>query len=456
MPWGAPVFSFDEITRRSELLDTFYARLTTLSAGASNPLNSRIPGSPFFTTVQAYVRMVSDAWNNLLELLTVYDPNTTTVEDSLAFFERPRLQPSTCTMSFTLIRPDATAAIIVPANATIQTPPDLMGRTRSYKAVAGFTIPAGAYYGVGSFVSTEASLAATLTAPQAMESVSGVSGLSVVAGVWKGGDNPFSDVTPAGGAPSSLPSWVALHASSFTMSWQVQGRDLESFGDWRSRCFARWDEQTTGSTAAAYESWARSYTSSDGDSPVSVARVTQNQVFEEGVSVAPPGQKVVPADNQEYIMAVEVAVALRSGAIPSNELLEDIGISMLPLIPHTDILWLRPPARVDMIAGTVSVEYRGLASYLSQATQVVRSFFIYDEAYPGNLSALGGTIHMADIIYAVKAIDPARIDDVKVTFALAGKVDPNGDLVLDDFDQLALAEGVSVEDAIVVIVDPVV
>ena len=109
------MFSFDEITRRSELLDTFYARLTTLSAGTSNPLNSRIPGSPFFTTVQAFVRMVSDAWNNLLELLTVYDPNTTTVEDSLSFFERPRLQPSTCTMSFTLIRPDATAAIIVPA-----------------------------------------------------------------------------------------------------------------------------------------------------------------------------------------------------------------------------------------------------------------------------------------------------------------------------------------------------
>ena len=451
MPWGAPVFSFDEITRRSELLDTFYARLTTLSSGASNPLNSRIPGSPFFTTVQAFVRMVSDAWNNLLELLTVYDPNTTTVEDSLSFFERPRLQPSTCTMSFTLIRPDATAAIIVPANAMIQTPPDLMGRTRSYKAVAGFTIPAGSYYGVGSFESTEASLAATLTAPQAMESVSGVSGLSVVAGVWKGAANPFG-----GTAPSSLASWVATNAASFTMSWQVQGRDLEGFEQWRARCFARWDEQSTGSTAAAYESWARSYASDDGDSPVSVARVTQNQVFDEAVSVAAPGQRIEIADGQEYIMGVEVAIALRSGAIPSNELLAEIGTSMLPLIPHTDVLWLRKPNRVNLIAGSVTVNFLGLASYLPQATQLVRSFFIYDEAYPGNLSSLGGTIHMADIIHAVKALDPVRIDDVKVTFVLVDKVDPDGNLVLDDFDQLVLGEGVSVEDAIAVTVDPVV
>lgn len=450
MPWGAPVFSFDEITRRSELLDTFYARLTTLSAGASNPLNSRIPGSPFFTTVQAFVRMVSDAWNNLLELLTVYDPNTTTVEDSLSFFERPRLQPSTCTMSFTLIRPDATAAIIVPANATIQTPPDLMGRTRSYKAVAGFTIPSGAYYGAGSFVSTEASLAATLTAPQAMESVSGVSGLSVVAGVWKGAANPFG-----GTAPSSLASWVATNAASFTMSWQVQGRDLEDFEQWRARCFARWDEQSTGSTAAAYESWARSYTR-DGDSPVSVARVTQNQTFDDAVSVAAPGQRIEITDGQEYIMGVEVAIALRSGAIPSNELLAEIGTSMLPLIPHTDVLWLRKPNRVNLVSGSVTVNFLGLASYLSQATQVVRSFFIYDEAYPGNLSSLGGTIHMADIIHAVKALDPVRIDDVKVTFVLVDKVDSEGDLVLDDFDQLVLADGVSVEDAIAVNVDPVV
>ena len=53
-------------------------------------------------------------------------------------------------------------------------------------------------------------------------------------------------------------------------------------------------------------------------------------------------------------------------------------------------------------------------------------------------------------------IDPARIDDVKVTFVLAGKVDSDGDLVLDDFDQLVLAEGVAVEDAIAVNVDPVV
>ena len=437
------------------MLDTFYARLTTLSAGASNPLNSRIPGSGFFTTVQAFVRMVSDAWNNLLELLTVYDPNTTTVEDSLSFFERPRLQPSTCTMSFTLIRPDATAAIIVPANATIQTPPDLMGRTRSYKAVAGFTIPAGAYYGVGSFVSTEASLAATLTSPQAMESVSGLSGLSVVAGVWKGGDNPFSDVTPAGGAPSSLPSWVASHATSFTMSWAVQGRDDEDFETWRARCFSRWDEQSTGSTASAYESWARSYTSPEGDSPVSMARVTENQVFASALCIAPAGQRVSFYDGQEYIMGVEVAIALRSGAIPSDDLLTSIGEFMLPLKPHTDVLWLRKPTRVDLLANGVVVTFRGLASYMAQVRKVVESFFVLDDDLPGNMSSLGSTIHMSDVIHAVKAIDPVRIDDVKVAFTVAGKV-VNGDIVLAPMDQLVLGADITIDAAVSIIPDPVV
>lgn len=93
------MFSFDESIRKSEITDSFYARLKSLSVGAVNVLTSRIPGDPFYTTVQAFVQMVSDAWGNLLSLLTVYDPNTTQVDDSLGFFERPRLLACECTMT---------------------------------------------------------------------------------------------------------------------------------------------------------------------------------------------------------------------------------------------------------------------------------------------------------------------------------------------------------------------
>ena len=438
------MFSFDETTRKSELLESFYKRLASLGSA----FTSRLEGGGIFTLISAFVAMVSDAWTNLLVLLDVYDPNTTKVDASLAFFERPRLQAAACSMTFTLFRADATADVTVAAGATIQTVMDVYGRTRSYKLVTGFVIPSGTYYATGRFTATETGLATTLTTPQVMEAVSGVAGLQVVAGAWKGVDNPF------GGTVPTMSTWVPANASSFSMIWAVQGRDLEDFDAWRVRCFDRWDEQSTGSTSDAYESWAMSYVSSDGDSPVSVAKVTQNQVFDSANSVAPP-QRIAITNGQRYIMGVELAVALRSGGIPSDDLLLEIGASILPLIPHTDVLWLRKPNRVDLLAGAVAVSFRGTASYKAQAEKVARSFFLYDADYPNNIKSLGATIHMSDVIYAIKAIDPVAIDDVKVVFTVAGKI-VSGDIVLEAFDQLVLGSGATPETAIVVTVDPVV
>jgi hypothetical protein len=62
---------------------------------------------------------------------------------------------------------------------------------------------------------------------------------------------------------------------------------------------------------------------------------------------------------------------------------------------------------------------------------------------------------MSDVIHAVKAIDPVRIDDVKVVFTVAGKV-VNGDIVLAPMDQLVLGTGVTIDTAVSIIPDPVV
>ena len=60
------MFIADPTSRQNTLVNTFYDRLRTLSAGATNVLNSRIPGSAFFTMVQAFARMISDAWDDAI------------------------------------------------------------------------------------------------------------------------------------------------------------------------------------------------------------------------------------------------------------------------------------------------------------------------------------------------------------------------------------------------------
>jgi hypothetical protein len=92
---------------------------------------------------------------------------------------------------------------------------------------------------------------------------------------------------------------------------------------------------------------------------------------------------------------------------------------------------------------------------MAQVRKVVESFFVLDDDLPGNMSSLGSTIHMSDVIHAVKAIDPVRIDDVKVVFTVAGKV-VNGDIVLAPMDQLVLGTGVTIDTAVSIIPDPVV
>ena len=62
---------------------------------------------------------------------------------------------------------------------------------------------------------------------------------------------------------------------------------------------------------------------------------------------------------------------------------------------------------------------------------------------------------MSDVIHAVKAIDPVRIDDVKVAFTVTNKV-VNNDIVLAPMDQLVLGSDVTIDTAVSIIPDPVV
>lgn len=430
------MFIADPTSRQNTLVNTFYDRLRTLSAGATNVLNSRIPGSAFFTMVQAFARMISDAWDDLVQILTAYNPLTAVgaaQDQALAFFERPRLLACECSMSFTVMRKVATEALVVPAGATLQTKMDATGRVRSYTLLEGFTIPIGEFYGVGTFKSVEVGLVTTLVSPQEMQVISGVSGAYVVAGVWGGVDDPL-----ATWLTGAFDAWITANGDDFRMVYAVQGRDDEEDEVWRARCFARWDELAVGATAAAYESWAMSYLSAEGDSPVSFAKVTENQLFDSAVSTAAPGQRYDIQDGQLYVMGVEVAIALRSGAIPSPELLVAIGASMLPKMPHTDVVWCRVPNQVPMGTASVAIAYKGPSNLMAQIRAVAQAFFVYDDARPTSIQSLGAQVFKAELIHAIMSID-TRIENVKVVFDVSGKINSDGDLILDAFDQLYMA-----------------
>lgn len=151
-------------------------------------------------------------------------------------------------------------------------------------------------------------------------------------------------------------------------------------------------------------------------------------------------------------MAVEIAIALRSGVPPTEEIRLAIATDMLPKMPHTDIVWLRGPNIVTLGAGSVAITYKGPASREEEVRVVAQSFFILDDAYLSNYQGLGAEIYKAELIHAIKQIDPL-IENVKVIFTAAGKVDSDGDLILDDFDQCYMP---TPETAIVVTIVPVI
>lgn len=437
------MFEMDRDTRDSWLQKLFYARLSALGSS----LNSKVTGGPLLTLILAFVWAISDAVDEVLALLLLFNPSTATgpaADQALAFFERPRLLAVESEQVFTILRADAASPLVVSDGATIQCAMLQSGKTFTYTVQPGegVTIPAGTFYAKVVFKSAEKGLATALIAPQSMDQISGFSATCfVVAGAWDdSSSNPLSTMT------DTFDAWLTTNLTHFGMSFRVQGRDDESDDAWRARCFARWDELSTGSTAAAYESWARSYVDpASGNAPVALAKVTQNQVFHSASCYDPVLQPLI--DGQEYIMGVEVAVAFQEGAIPAPADLTAIADYLLPQIPQTDKVWVRGPNQVVAGAGTCVLTVRGSSALQSDIHDLVASFFVYDATRPANYQGLGATIYQSEVIQAVKNLS-AEILDVKVAFTLAGKV-VSGDIVLDPFDQIQMA---SPDTAIVVTV----
>lgn len=440
----------DATERKETLVNQFFTRLKSLGS----KLNCRLEGDPFFTLVKAWAWMLSDAWDDLLAVLNAYSPLTgsgAALRETLGFFELEPLLAKSSQQTFTIFRKDATATKTIPTGAAIQTKQSVLGRVRTYKLkTEGLTMAVGQYFAELTFEAVETGLVTSITTPQEMEVVSSIAGCYVAAGSYRGvATNPLSAMT------GTFSDWLADNVADVRIVFLVEGRDDETDDEYRARCFARWDEQAAGATAASYESWAKNYVDPvTGDSPVVDAKVTTNQVFNSTVSVGPTQRASGgPLSNgQEYVMAVEIAIALRSGVPPTEEIRLAIATDMLPKMPHTDIVWLRGPNIVTLGAGSVAITYKGPASREEEVRVVAQSFFVLDDAYPDNYQGLGAEIYKAELIHAIKQIDPL-IENVKVIFTAAGKVDSDGDLILDDFDQCYMA---TPETAIVVTIVPVI
>ena len=425
------MIELDRTTRDQTLLSQLYLRLLALGSR----LNSKIKGGPLYTILSACMSMISDAYDEIVALLAAYSPGTSTgaaQDQALGFFELPRFQAQQSEQTFTLMRTDASAALVIAAGASIQTGQLESGKTYTYSVLLGdaVTMPIGTYFLPVVFQSIESGSVTALTVPQTMQVVSGLPGISAVAGLYDGTlANPLSTMT------GTLDAWLLANIIHFTMPSRVEGRDKELDDVWRARCFARWASLAVGSTDHSYETWARDFVDPDtGNSPVAVASVSTNQTFSASVGVAPAAQPLV--DGFTYVMGVEVAIAFQSGLVPAAPDLQKIADYLAPLIPHTDKVWVRPPNIVTAGAGSVAVTISGPASFLADATAIVESFFIYDGARPGNYQGLGATIYQSSIIQALRDLSPLILD-VKVVFTLAGKV-VGGDIVLAAFDQISM------------------
>jgi len=426
------ILNVDE--RRDSISQSIYSRLSSLGS----KLNSRIPGGPLSTLISAFVQILSDAWEDLLGLLADYSPLTATgaaQKQVLGFFGFTPFEAKASRQRFAIFRSTAAIPFVVSTGATIQTQQLPSGKIYTYKLVGdGFTIPAGEYFVNADFECVQTGLATTLIGPQPMDIVSGFAGAYVSAGSYIGSLNPLATMNATFG------QWVSGNAVNFEMDVTIQGRDAETDAEFFDRCVSRWSEQSTGSTAKAYESWIEGFVSADGSTPVLRARVTDNQIFDPSVSTWPSTQRpTTPAAAQEFIMGVEVAVALRSGLAPTPSFFQELGVYMLPLIPHTDKVWFRPPNMLAMGSGSVSITMKGGASYAAMAKEIARSFFVYDEALKNNYSGLGETIYKSDLIHAIRSLSPAILD-VKVVFTppSTANLDVDGNLALDYFDQVSM------------------
>lgn len=431
------MIEFDRTTRDAVLMNSMYQRLLALGS----KLNSRLAGGPVFTLISAFVAAVSDICEEIASLFYAYNPLTavgSAQDQVLGFFELPRLQPTRAEQTFTFMRTVATAALTIPFGAAIQTGLRESGKTYSYKVVRlpdAVTMPIGVYFVSVTLQSTEIGLVTSLVTPQVMQVVSGVSGVQVVAGLWDASSlNPLATL-----GTDTMDVWLSKNAQHFSMSFRVQGRDIEGPVEFRARCFARWDEQSVGSTSGAYESWAKGYVdAATGNKPVTSARVTTNQVFVAAINTHPTSQPLV--DGATYVMGVEVAVASPSQAFWALPDLQAIADHIVLEIPHTDKVWVRGPNLVvaDAVGmyATCAITLRGGAAWQAEAHAVAQSFFLFDATRASNYRGLGSTIYASDIVQSLRDLS-SDIEDVKVVFTLAGKV-VNGDIVLAPFDQLTM------------------
>ena len=433
----------DRTARDTQFFNRFYFRLGLLGS----PLNSRVRGGALASLVSAFIAMVSDAIEDVKELFIQTNPATSTNPDlqdqALGFFERPRYRSTPCEQAFTLLRPLASsgAGLIVPLDAAIQTSVQQDGKVRSYtlfqESDAG-TIEIGETHKTFYFKATESGTLGVIAAAQLMEIASGFAGPYVVAGRWTGGADPLSTLGTTGN--ETIEKWLINNAPNFEQVYRVVGRDEEGNEEFYARCVSRWSEQSTGSTAAAYESWARSYVDpATGSAPFASARVTGNQQYLGGISVAPEDQLTLSGTT--YFMGVEVAVSLASGATPATSLLRDLADYLFLKKPHTDKVWVRPPDTVNVAAGSIlcEISYQGPASFQEQIHALALSFFRFSVDAPLNYRGLGSTIYISDLVYAIRSLS-SDIVDAHVVFTLPGKIDALGNIDLLPYEQINVVE----------------
>lgn len=439
---GDSMLELDRATRDDTLLKRFYARLQLLGS----KLNSRISGGPIFTIAQAFTAMVSDVMDEVIILYSRYNPATATgaaQREVLGFFEIPYLSAAACSQTFTIIRTTSASPLVIPVGATIQTPRQQDGSVRSYtigdEPDFSITIAIGSKIGMTTFTDTKVGSAGIISTPQPLEIASGFSGAYVFAGKWIGASaDPLSTLGTVGN--ETIDKWFINNVGNFEMAYRTLGRDDESDESYYARCTSRWDTQAVGATAGSYESWVKNYLDPlTNNAPFVSAKVTDSQIFVAATCTDPALQPLV--DGSTYIIGVEVAVATAYGTFPTPAQKQAIADSLYTLKPHTDRVWVRGPLPVYVTTGNpvASISFLGPASFLDEISSVCTSFFAFDPSRKENYRGLGSEIYRSDLVHAVRSISDL-IDDVRVVFTLPGSVNPDGDIILESFEQIVVED----------------